>query len=110
MGLVLLHRYSAAARVIALLAPAGRMTLTIYVFQSLLLVPFFYGFGAGAYAWIGQSMSATLGVVLWCIQVFLTHLWFRHHHYGPLEWLWRSATFMRTDIPFRRITSSQAPA
>lgn len=110
IGLVLLYRYSVAARVIALLAPTGRMTLSIYVFQSLLLIPFFYGFGAGAYAWIGQSLSATLGVVLWCIQVLLAHLWFRHHHYGPLEWLWRSATFLRTDIPFRRITSSQAPA
>ena len=29
-------------------------------------------------------------------------LWFRHFHYGPLEWLWRSATWLRTDIPFRR--------
>jgi uncharacterized protein len=102
LGLVLLYRSESVARVLRLLAPCGRMTLSIYVFQSLLLVPFFYGFGAGAYAWIGQPMSAALGVVLWGLQIWLAHLWFRHHHYGPLEWVWRSATFMRTDIPFRK--------
>jgi uncharacterized protein len=110
MGLVLLYRSDAVARAIRLLAPAGRMTLSIYILQSLLLVPFFYGFGVGAYAWIGQSPSAVLGVALWCIQIALAHLWLQRHHYGPLEWVWRSATFMRTDIPFRRTTSSQADA
>lgn len=110
MGLVLLYRSDRVARVLRLLAPCGRMTLSLYVFQSLLLVPFFYGFGAGAYAWIGQPLSAALGIVLWCIQVWLAHVWFRSHYYGPLEWLWRSATFMRTDIPFRKVTETQSQA
>jgi uncharacterized protein len=102
MGLVLLYRSESGGRVLRLLAPCGRMTLSIYVIQSILLVPFFYGFGAGAYAWLGQPMSAALGVALWCVQVWLAHLWFRSHHYGPLEWVWRAATFMRNDIPFRK--------
>jgi uncharacterized protein len=110
MGLVLLYRSDSAARVLRLLAPCGRMTLSIYVFQSLLLVPFFYGFGAGAYEWIGQPLSAALGAGLWCAQVWLAHLWFRNHHYGPLEWLWRAATFMRTDIPFRKVSGVQGEA
>jgi uncharacterized protein len=108
MGLVLLYRSDTVARALRLLAPCGRMTLSIYVFQSLLLVPFFYGFGAGAYAWIGQPLSAALGAALWCIQVWLAHLWFRDRHYGPLEWVWRSATFLRTDIPFRKVPGTQA--
>jgi uncharacterized protein len=108
MGLVLLYRFDSVARVLRRLAPCGRMTLSIYAFQSLLLVPFFYGFGAGAYAWIGQPLSAALGVALWCIQVGLAQRWFRDHHYGPLEWVWRSATFMRTDIPFRKMSGGQA--
>ena len=45
------------------LAPCGRMTLTIYV------VPVFYGFGAGAYAYLGQGGSAALGVALWGLQM-----------------------------------------
>jgi uncharacterized protein len=84
------------------------MTLSMYVLQSLLFVPFFYGFGAGAHEWIGQPLSAALGVALWCVQIWLAHLWFRHHYYGPLEWVWRSATFMRSDIPFRKTPVPQA--
>ena len=86
------------------------MTLSLYVFQSLLLVPFFYGFGVGAYAFIGQLFSATLGIVLWCLQVRFAHWWFTRHHYGPLEWVWRSATWLRTDIPFRRVGATQNQA
>jgi uncharacterized protein len=108
MGLVLLYRLDSVAQVLRRLAPCGRMTLSIYIFQSLLLVPFFYGFGVGAYAWIGQPLSAAFGAALWCIQMWLAQRWFRDHHYGPLEWLWRSATFMRTDIPFRKASGSQA--
>jgi uncharacterized protein len=107
-GLVLLYRRDSIARVLEWLAPCGRMTLSIYVFQSLLFVPFFYGFGAGAYAWIGQPLSAVLGVALWVVQMWLALLWFRNHHYGPLEWVWRAATFMRTNIPFRKASGAQA--
>ena len=110
LGLVLSYRLPPAARVLGLLAPCGRMTLSIYVFQSLLLVPFFYGFGVGAYAFIGQPLSAALGIVLWCLQVWFAHWWFTRHHYGPLEWVWRSATWLRTDIPFRRVGVTQDQA
>lgn len=102
MGLVALYRIDAIARVLGLLAPCGRMTLTIYVSQSLLFVPFFYGFGLGAFAWIGEPLTLALALVMWPLQVLFAHLWFRSHHYGPLEWLWRVATFMRSDIPFRK--------
>jgi uncharacterized protein len=47
-------------------------------------------------------MSLLLGVVLWCLQVAFAHYWFRHYYYGPLEWLWRSATWLRSDVPFER--------
>jgi uncharacterized protein len=109
MALVVLYRFDAIARALNLLAPCGRMTLTIYVSQSLLFIPFFYGFGAGAYAWIGQPATLALALVLWPLQAWIAHRWFRGHQYGPLEWLWRAATFMRTDIPFRKVKHPVQP-
>ena len=100
--LMLLYRVTPIGKVLRLLAPCGRISLTTYVSQSLLLVPVFYGFGLGAYAFIGQPLSLALGIVLWCLQVWFAHYWIRNFHYGPLEWLWRSATWLRTDVPFRR--------
>ena len=102
LGLLLLYRLPTAARVLRPLAPCGRMTLTIYITQSIFLVPVYYGFGAGGYAYLGQAGSAALGIVLWGLQMWIASAWFKHYYYGPFEWLWRSATFMRSDIPFKR--------
>jgi uncharacterized protein len=86
------------------LAPVGRMTLTLYVGQSLVFVPIFYGFGLGLFRTVTAPQALAFGVLAFLLQIALTHLWFAHFHYGPLEWLWRAATYRRTDIPFRRQT------
>ncbi len=100
--LMLLYHFTPVANVLRLLAPCGRISLTIYVSQAFLLVPFFYGYGAAAYSWIGQPMSLVLGIVLWCSQVAFAHYWIKNYYYGPFEWLWRSATWLTTDVPFKR--------
>ncbi|MFL6576569.1 MAG: DUF418 domain-containing protein [Povalibacter sp.] len=110
LGLLLLYRIPSIATVLRPLAPCGRMTLTIYVMQSIFLVPVFYGFGAGAYAYLGQGGSAALGVALWGLQMWLARTWFKHYYYGPLEWLWRSATWLSSDIPFKRKAELNAQA
>lgn len=84
------------------LAPCGRMSLTIYVGQSLFGVPLFYGFGLALYQGFGQWPALLLGLLLWGIQMILAHWWFTRYHYGPLEWLWRSATYLSTDIAWKR--------
>jgi len=93
---------SAAGRLLQPLAPAGRLTLTFYILQSLLFVPVFYGFGLGL--WDDWNQATRLGVALAAIaaQLWLAHLWLRRFRYGPVEWAWRALTYLRRDIPFRR--------
>jgi uncharacterized protein len=83
------------------LAAPGRMTLTVYVSQSLICVPIFYGFGLNAWTYLGQVNSFLLGVVLWILQILLAIWWFKHFRYGPLEWLWRAATYTTWKVPFK---------
>jgi uncharacterized protein len=87
-----------------LVAP-GRMTLSIYVGQSLVCVPIFYGFGLGGWAYLGQVNSFLIAVLLWLVQIAAAAWWFNHYRYGPLEWLWRAGTFTRLDIPFKLKTA-----
>ncbi|MBO9576184.1 MAG: DUF418 domain-containing protein [Sphingobium sp.] len=87
----------------ALFVAPGRLTLTLYLGQSFLFVPFFYGFGAGAYAWIGQGPALALGLVAFVLQMAGAAWWLKRYHYGPLEWLWRAATYRTTAIPFRKV-------
>lgn len=91
-----------AGRVLRLLAPMGRMTLTFYVVQSLIWVPVFYGFGLGAWKTLPQGAALGLGVGYLVIQAFTAQLWFRRFAYGPLEWLWRAATYRTWSVPFVR--------
>jgi uncharacterized protein len=84
------------------LAPGGRMSLTIYVGHSLFGVPLFYGFGFGLYQGFGQWPALLLGLVLWVVQMILAHAWLSRYQYGPLEWLWRSATYLSTDVAWKR--------
>ena len=94
--------YGGADRVLGVLAPAGRMTLTLYVAQSLVFVPVFYGYGLGLHASMSQVQALLLGLAAFAVQVLFAHLWFRRFHYGPLEWLWRAGTYLTLDVPFAR--------
>ncbi|MCF8261815.1 MAG: DUF418 domain-containing protein [Melioribacteraceae bacterium] len=102
LGFVLLYQTKHGENILQFLAPAGRMSLTIYVFQSLVFVPVFYGFGMGAYAFIGQTTSFYLGLLFWVIQLKLAKIWMTKYYFGPLEWIWRAATYGSFSIKFKR--------
>ena len=101
MGFLTLY-YGRGHRILNALAPAGRMTLTLYVGQALVFVPVFYGFGLGLHATMTQTSVMPLAALAFAAQLVFAHMWFRHFRYGPLEWVWRAATFWTVDVPFRR--------
>ena len=83
------------------LIPYGRMGLTTYLTQSLIGVPFFYGFGLAMYNYSAPFFSILVGVAIFTAQMFFSHIWFRHYSYGPAEWVWRSITYPDRKIPFK---------
>ena len=90
------------AAIMGRLAPTGRMTLTLYIVQSLVWVPVFYGFGLGAWATMSQGMAIVVTLVYLALQTIAAEAWFRRYHYGPLEWVWRAATYRTLTVPFSR--------
>ena len=91
---ILLFNATFSRRLLMSFAPAGRLTLTFYIAQSLVFVPVYYGFGLAAYSFMGQVPSLLLGVACWLIQMVLAWFWLRNFRYGPLEWVWRKLTFI----------------
>jgi len=89
-------------RILRTLVAPGRMTLTLYIGQSLVFVPVYYGFGLHLWDRITQPEALILGLAAFAAQLIFATIWFRHFHYGPLEWLWRVATKLSLDVPFRR--------
>lgn len=81
-------------------AAPGRMTLSLYVGQSIVFTPIFYGYGLGLYDDLSPAQCLRIGALAFPLQIAIAHLWFRRFHYGPLEWLWRAATRTSLDVPF----------
>ncbi|MNK55836.1 hypothetical protein D3C87_748570 [compost metagenome] len=90
-GLVLLLERTAWRARLAPLASAGRMALSNYLLQSLLATAIFYG--TGLYGRLGSAACLGITVAIFAGQVFLSRYWLSHFRFGPLEWLWRWATY-----------------
>jgi uncharacterized protein len=76
---------------LSFLAPAGRMTLTNYIMQSVLLWIVFYGSGLGMHLKIGPSITLLIALAFCCLQLAYSFYWLRYFKMGPLEWVWRYA-------------------
>lgn len=102
---VVLMFHGRLRRWVAPLAPAGRMALTNYLGTSVICTLIFYGYGLGywglARAWQIPFVFAVFGV-----QVLLSRWWLARFRYGPMEWLWRSVTYLQ--IPRMRHQEAQA--
>jgi uncharacterized protein len=44
-------------------------------------------------------------LAIWAFQLVVSPVWLRYFLFGPLEWLWRSLTYLQWE-PFRRPASA----
>jgi uncharacterized protein len=65
-------------------------------------IPLFYGYGFALYRYLGPFYSVFVGAAIFAIQLVFAHLWLKRFAYGPLEWLWRSCTFLTFATPMRK--------
>jgi uncharacterized protein len=72
----------------------GRMALTNYLTQSLAMTALFYGWGLGLYGHVSPAQGFTVSVVFFALQMLFCRWWLARCYYGPLEWLWRSASYL----------------
>ncbi|MEV7807124.1 DUF418 domain-containing protein [Microbispora sp. NPDC088329] len=78
----------------ALFAPLGRMALTNYLTATVLVLLVARASGGSAETWSSGRVALTSAAIL-AVQWLWSALWLRRHRYGPLEWLWRWATWAR---------------
>jgi uncharacterized protein len=113
--MLLIGRFALVRRAATLLSYAGRMSLTNYVMQVVILeLVFAWGTSPPSQwaAWpaitrhgvlalwslhipITRPMALVATFVFFGLQILFSRWWMRHFRYGPLEWLWRSMTYAR---------------
>lgn len=101
VALVTLLYWRKPTGLLAKLAPAGKMGLTVYLTQTVFGVLLFYGIGLGMLGHMGVAAAAGCAIAFYGVQLVLARWWMSHFSMGPVEWLWRSLTYFRWQ-PFLR--------
>lgn len=101
-GFILLYHTGNFGRYLDVMSPYGRMGLTNYQVQSVIgcLLFSMWAFGPVFGNW-GPTEVFALGIAVYILQLIYSRYWLRYFLYGPLEWFWRSATYLKAQ-PFRR--------
>jgi len=95
---------------LAWLAPAGRMALTTYITQTLIGMGLFYGIGLGLYGHVGLVDGTILAIVIFAAQCVIASVWLRWFQFGPIEWVWRRATYGAPIALLRRVSAKASHA
>ncbi|WP_435921425.1 DUF418 domain-containing protein [Paenibacillus sp. DYY-L-2] len=98
-SILLLNNTRVGARLLQPLEAYGRMALSNYIGQTVLLIgiqKIFLGMETTSYV---VSTLVSLGIVV--VQIIVSNLWMRRFRFGPLEWLWRCGTYWEI-VPMRK--------
>jgi len=76
-------------------AAIGQMALTNYIAQSVIGIFIFYGIGFGLFTQFERIEQAIVVIGIWLIQFGWSKPWLDSFRFGPLEWIWRSLTYVK---------------
>ncbi len=94
-------RHNYIEGIVRVLVPLGRCAISGYLGQTLAFTLFFYAYGLGMYGRLSAWQGVALSVAVWSLEVVLARLWLSRFALGPVEWLWRSITYLRP-LPMTR--------
>lgn len=101
LGFIILYHIKNVGRYLDTLSPYGRMGLTNYEMQNVIGCFLFSIWAFGSFfGRLGTTELFVLGLIVYSFQVIFSRYWMKYFLYGPLEWFWRSATYLKWQ-PFR---------
>ncbi|MEK4484855.1 DUF418 domain-containing protein [Psychrobacillus sp. FSL H8-0484] len=80
-------------KILSPVAKAGRMSMTIYLMQSIIATTIFYAYGFGLYGKIDIVTGTWMAVGIYVLQLVFAEIWFIRFKQGPVEALWRKLTY-----------------
>lgn len=82
-------------KTVAWMQPAGRMSLTVYISQSVIISLIFGPWGLGLFQELETWMVLILAIVTWLFLVYFSIIWLKRFTQGPLEKLMHTLTFSK---------------
>jgi uncharacterized protein len=72
---------------------AGRMSLTVYLAESLVCVTLASWWGLAWFGTVSDAQAALIAFNVWLSLVIFATAWLSVFRIGPFEWLWRAVTY-----------------
>lgn len=91
------------------LASVGRMALSNYLAQSLICTFLFYSYGFGLFGSVPRVLLVVVVCSIWLLELWWSPRWLARHPFGPVEWFWRSLTYLRIQ-PWRKNDAGEPTA
>jgi uncharacterized protein len=92
---MLLFQNAVFKKIFSFLAPVGKMAFSNYILQSLIGNFIFLGAGLGFMGQVGPVYFTIFGLGFFILQITISTIWLKYFYYGPVEWVWRSATYKK---------------
>lgn len=100
-AMVCLIHTGIGSKLLSPLRHAGQMALSNYIGASVIGTLFFFGYGLGYWGQVSRPGQMAFVLVVFALQLLFSKWWLSKFRYGPLEWLWRAATYWQWP-PLRR--------
>ncbi|MFJ7745678.1 DUF418 domain-containing protein [Peribacillus sp. NPDC097295] len=81
-----------------LLSFVGRMSMSNYLFQSIVCSLIFYSYGLGLYGKVRYTEGFLLMMAVFSIQLLLSYWWMKRFRFGPVEYVWRFITYGKKPV------------
>ncbi|ATP39108.1 hypothetical protein CSE16_03190 [Solibacillus sp. R5-41] len=91
--IVLICLLPIAVKVLTPIAKAGRMSMTLYLMQSIVCTIIFYNWGFGLYGKVDVQMGIYIAIALFIVQILFAELWFSKFKQGPVEAMIKKLTY-----------------
>jgi uncharacterized protein len=87
----------------------GRMALTNYLMQTVIAIALFHGIGLGLMGEAGPVTWPFIAGVVVPLQAAISWWWLGRFPFGPMEWIWRRATYGRISPDSSAFASRRSP-
>ncbi|MGM0971730.1 MAG: DUF418 domain-containing protein [Bacillota bacterium] len=95
LGIAVMMKNSQGPGFLLPLSYVGKLSLSNYLFQSIISTFIFYSYGLGFYGKVSAFWGTLLVIFIFAFQVIISRFWLARYYYGPVEWLWRSFTYLK---------------
>ena len=94
VSLIFIYHTVKGKKALQWLAFPGRMAFTNYIGQSIICTLLFGPFAFGVYGKLHLTTAIIIAIVIFIFQVIFSKLWLTKFRFGPLEYVWRSFTYL----------------